>query len=422
MNRSRIIRSIIVVIFMVCCIGMLLVCVKNSLDSVSTFKLSYKVIYIIALLLAIFFYALLKNKLKLLNCKKSIEYTYRYIYLVMLILITRFVSVWLYKDSSVTTLIEPSLEQGLGSYIVYFLGKITLYPLYSTIIINTVLTFASAIIIKRLVFNVTTNEMLSAIATIIYIFVPQAVINTTNYISYNFNTLFVLTGIYLLLLIIDEVKQHKLKNKKFLNYTVIMGICILLDILCGGRFEFWIIILLTSLVISNNVGYVRVNSNREFIEKFSNVNTRKLMYKMEAIAINKLLVVSGIILLFILLGLGTIHILGQDIFNIYENINLNSIYTNLVNSVWSSKNYYITMVLVIFILEVLGIILKRKIDTKTSLIKLCSVLVILITLTVGNVTYSASMLDAFLTLSLILNIGNIYYNRDEKIKLLKAEN
>ena len=422
MNRSRIIRSIIVVIFMVCCIGMLLVCVKNSLDSVSTFKLSYKVIYIIALLLAIFFYALLKNKLKLLNCKKSIEYTYRYIYLVMLILITRFVSVWLYKDSSVTTLIEPSLEQGLGSYIVYFLGKITLYPLYSTIIINTVLTFASAIIIKRLVFNVTTNEMLSAIATIIYIFVPQAVINTTNYISYNFNTLFVLTGIYLLLLIIDEVKQHKLKNKKFLNYTVIMGICILLDILCGGRFEFWIIILLTSLVISNNVGYVRVNSNREFIEKFSNVNTRKLMYKMEAIAINKLLVVSGIILLFILLGLGTIHILGQDIFNIYENINLNSIYTNLVNSVWSSKNYYITMVLVIFILEVLGIILKRKIDTKTSLIKLSSVLVILITLTVGNVTYSASMLDAFLTLSLILNIGNIYYNRDEKIKLLKAEN
>lgn len=422
MNRSRIIRSIIVVIFMVCCIGMLLVCVKNSLASVSTFKLSYKVIYIIALILAIFFYALLKNKLKLLNCKKSIEYTYRYIYLVMLILITRFVSVWLYKDSSVTTLIEPSLEQGLGSYIVYFLGKITLYPLYSTIIINTILTFISAIIIKRLVFNVTTNEMLSAIATIIYIFVPQAVINTTNYVAYNFNTLFVLTGIYLLLLIIDEVKQHKLKNKKFLNYTVIMGICILCDILCGGRFEFWIIILLTSLVISNNVGYVRVNSNREFIEKFSNVNTRKLMYKMEAIAINKLLVVSGIILLFILLGLGTMHILGQDIFDIYENLSLNSIYTNLVNSVWSSKNYYIAMVLVIFILEVLGIILKRKIDTKTSLVKLCSVLVILITLTIGNVTYSASMLDAFLTLSLILNIGNIYYNRDEKIKLLKAEN
>ncbi len=421
MNRSRIIRSIIVVIFMVCSVGMLVICAKNSLNSQSTFNLSYKIIYVISLLLAIFFYALLKNKLKLLSCKKSIEYTYRYIYLVMLILITRFIAVWLFKDISMPDLIIPSLDNGLGSYVVYFLGKLTLYPLYSTIIINTALTFVTAIIIKRLVFNVTTNEMLSAIATIIYIFVPQGIINTTNYVSYNFNTLFVLAGIYILLLIIDEVKQHKLKNKKYLKLTYIMGICILLDILFGGRFEFWIIILFTALIISNNVGYVRVNSKREFVEKFSSVNARKLMYKMEAITINKLLLVSGILLLFIAAGVGTIYITGQDLIGIYKNVDVNNIYNNFVNGIWSSKNYYIVIISFIIILEILGVILMRKIDTKTSLIKLCSTLVILITLTT-NKTYSVSMLDAFLTLSLILNIGNIYYNRDEKIKLLKAEN
>lgn len=421
MNRSRIIRSIIVAIFIICTVGMIFVCVKNSIDVESTFRLSYKFIYAVALLFAIFFYALLKNKLKLLNCKRSIEYTYRYIYLVMLILITRFVAVLLYKDSSVTTLIEPSFDKGLGSYIVYFLGKITLYPLYATIIINTILTFVCSVIIKRLVFNVTTNEMLSAIATILYIFVPQAIINTTNYTPYNFNTVFILSGLFLLLLIIDEVKQHKLKNKKYLNYTVIMGICILCDILFGGRFELWLLVLLTSLIISNNVGYVRVNSKREIVEKINSLNARKLMYKMEAIAINKLLLVSSVLILFIALGLGITYLFGYNITSIYTSINVSNAYNNVLNSIKGSCNYYILLIALILILEVLGIVLRRKVDTKTSLVKLSSILVMLITLTLNGV-YVASMLDAFLALSLILNVGNIYYNRDEKIKLLKAEN
>lgn len=421
MYRSRIIRGIIVAIFMVCCLVMLLVCVKNTLETTSTFKTSYKFIYMIALLVSIFFYVLLKKKLKLLNCKKSVEYTYRYIYLVMLILITRFVAVVLYKDSSITDLIEPSFEKGLGSYLVCYLGKITVCPLYATIIINTIITFVCSIIIKRMVFNITTNEMLSAIATIMYIFIPQAILNTTNYTPFNFNTLFVLGGIYLLLLIIDEVKQHKLKNKKYLNYTVLMGICILLDLLCLGRFEFWIIILLTSLIISNNVGYVRVNNKREFVEKINSVNARKLMYKMEAIAINKLLLVSAIMILFIAAGVGITYLFGQEILSIYENINIYELYNNFVTNIYSSKNYYIALLSSILILEILGIILRRKVDTKSSLIKLSNILILIITLTL-NKTYSACLLDAFLVLSLILNVGNIYYNRDEKIKLLKAEN
>jgi len=421
MNRSRIIRSIIVVIFMICSIGMLLVCLRSSIGTRSEFRTSYKTIYAISFVVAISFYALLKRKLKLLNCKKGIEYTYRYIYLVMLVLITRFVAVLLYKEDSVASLIEPSIDKGIGSYIVYFLGKITLYPLYATIIINTILTFASCIIIKRLVFNITTNEMLSAITTIIYIFIPQAILNTTNYSQYNFNTLFVLLGIYLLLLIIDEVKQHKLKNKKYLNYTVIMGMCISLDILCLGRFEFWLIVLLAALVISNNVGYVRVNSKREFVEKLNSINARKFMYKMEAIAINKLLLVSAILLLFIGLGVGIIYLTGYDVLHIYNNIDIHELYNNFELNIYSSKNYYIAIMISVIILEILGIILKRKIDTKTALIKLCSILIIAITLTINNM-YSASTLDAFLALSLMLNVGNIYYNRDEKIKLLKAEN
>ena len=53
MNRSRIIRSIIVALFMICCLAMLFVCVKNSLEIQSTFKTLYKFIYVIVILVSI---------------------------------------------------------------------------------------------------------------------------------------------------------------------------------------------------------------------------------------------------------------------------------------------------------------------------------------------------------------------------------
>lgn len=420
MNRSRIIRSIITVIFLICSAIMLVGCVKNTLEFKSTFKLLYKYIYIAAIIISIIFYVVLKKKLNSMNCKKSIEYSYRYIYIVMLVLITRFVAVLLYKNNNIE-FVTPSVEAGLGSYIIDLLGKLTLHPFYATIIINTILTFGCAIIIKRLIFNITTNEILSAIGVVGYIFIPQAIINTTTYVSYNFNNFFIISGIYILLKIIDEVKQHKLKNKKYLKLTYLLGACILFDILFGGRFEFWLIILLSTFVISNNVGYVRVNNKREFVEKFSSVSARKLMYKMEAITINKLLIVSSIVIGFMALGVLGVYILGQDIFGIYRELDINVIYSNLIGAVSQSKNYYIVILACIIILDLLGITLRRKKDTKTSLIKLSTTLIMIIT-TALNGTYSICVLDVFLVLTLILNVGNIYYNRDEKIKLLKAEN
>ena len=421
MNRSRISRSIISVIFVTCCLLMLFICVKNSLEIKSTFNIWYKVIYLFAFFASVGFYLVLKRKLNQLNCKKSVEYSYRYIYIVMIVLITRFMAVLMYKDSSSLELIPKSAQIGLGSYIVYFLGKITLYPLYATIIVNTLLTFITAIIIKRLVFNITTNEIISAIASISYIFIPNAIINTTNYARYNFNTLFVVIAIYLLLKIIDEVKQHKLKTKKYLVYTCFMGVFIFLDILFGGRFEFWIIVLLGALLISNNVGYVRLKNNRDFVEKINSVNARKFMYKMETITLNKLLIVFAIVFGISLVSIGICYLIGLNVFDLYLNINLHEIYNNMWKAVSSSKNYYIVILIMLVILELLCTILKRKKDTKTSLIKLCTIVLFIFTPAISDI-YSLSILDVFLSLSLILNIGNIYYNRDEKIKLLKAEN
>lgn len=422
MNRSRIIRSIIVVIFVACLLCVLVTCINDSIKTASMFSVKYKIIYVLMLTLVIVFYALLKKKLNNVNCKKSVEYSYRYIYLVMLILITRFLAVLLYKNAGAVEDLSPSLDKGLGSYIVFALGKLTVYPVYAVIIVNTAITFLCAICVKRMIFNVTTNEMLSAIAAIGYIFIPQAIVNTTNYCRYSFNTLFVLFGTYMLLKIIDEVKQHKLKNKKYLKLTINMGIAIMLDIVFGGRFEYWCIILLASLVISNNVGYVRVNNKREFVEKFNSVNARKLMYKMETITINKLVVVLVILLGFMLVGELVAYLgFSQDIFEMYKNIDTNVILQNIQAGIKAAKNYYIVLIMLILILEIIGIVLRRKKDTKTTLIKLSTIVVMLI-MSVSSDRYISSVMDAYLVLCLVLNIGNIYYNRDEKIKLLKAEN
>ena len=348
----------------------------------------YKFAYLAVIIISILFYLLLKKKMNSINCKKSVEYSYRYIYIAILVLLTRFIAVILYKDGSVAEAIKPSISEGIESYLIYYLSKLTLKPLYSVIIVNTILTFACAVVIKRLVFN------------------------TTNYVLYNFNAFFVILGIYILLKIIDEVKQHKLKNNKYLKLTCVMGLVILLDILTFGRFEFWILVLLSSLVISNNVGYVRLNSKREFVEKFSNLNTRKFMYKMEVITVNKLILVSVILLAFMGLGVLILFMLGINVFDIYSTIDINVLYKNISVAISSSRNYYSILLLFIIILDILGIILKRKKDTKTTLLKLCTILI----------TFITAMLDIFLIVSLILNVGNIYYNREEKIKLLKSEN
>ena len=164
-----------------------------------------------------------------------------------------------------------------------------------------------------------------------------------------------------------------------------------------------------------------MNNKREFVEKFNSVSARKLMYKMEAITINKLIIVSSVVIGFMALGVLGVYIMGQDIFGLYRNLDINVVYNNLMSAVSQSKNYYIVILLFIIILDILGMTLGRKKDTKTSLIKLCTTLIMIIT-TILKGTYSICVLDIFLVLTLILNIGNIYYNRDEKIKLLKAEN
>ena len=55
-------------------------------------------------------------------------------------------------------------------------------------------------------------------------------------------------------------------------------------------------------------------------------------------------------------------------------------------------------------------------------VKILNILVIISMLLSKNITYTATIFDVTLILLLVSNMCNIYYNREEKIKLLKDRN
>ena len=67
----------------------------------------------------------------------------------------------------------------------------------------------------------------------IYIFAPQSLWQVNNYIKYNYNVIIVLLGIYVLLHIIDEIKNFNKKNNKYLIYSLLFAVVQLLDIIFG---------------------------------------------------------------------------------------------------------------------------------------------------------------------------------------------
>ena len=72
-------------------------------------------------------------------------------------------------------------------------------------------------------------------------------------------------------------------------------------------------------------------------------------------------------------------------------------------------------------MEVLSVILHRKYDTKSTVIKLMFILLIgLATMFKLNIVYFQPVLTMLLNIICIVNTTNIYYNREERIKMIEA--
>ena len=72
-------------------------------------------------------------------------------------------------------------------------------------------------------------------------------------------------------------------------------------------------------------------------------------------------------------------------------------------------------------MEVLAIILRRKYDTKSTVIKMMFIgLYALVTLFDLNMLYYQPVFTMLLVIVCIVNTTNIYYNREERIKMIEA--
>ncbi|MBR6613590.1 MAG: hypothetical protein IKK84_02350 [Clostridia bacterium] len=419
MKRSRIICSIITIIYMLLLVYIAICLLKNSITVKSDLGFGIKLVYMLILISSISMYMWLKKRLNKKVTSTKIMVLYRYMYLAVLTLVTRIGMVFVFTKRNVE-IIPPSFGQGLGSYLFKLVNLVIGNTIYTNVIINTTITYIVVVLIKKILENITKSDFLSATATILYIFLPQSLYFVIEYNRYNYNLLFVLTGFYIILNIIDLVKQYKLKTKKYLYMSLILGGIASIDIILGGSWMFWMLFVTTLTAAATYIDIAHISFGEKIKSKVS-FNIKKILYKIEQTNFSKLINTALIVLA--LTGVVTIIVsLTTSSTNFVFTTNISELVNRTIEALNTSRNYYIVLIVLIVLLEIIGVILKRNLDIKMVAVKILNILVIISMMLSKNVTYTATIFDVTLILLLVSNMCNIYYNREEKIKLLKDRN
>ena len=392
---------------------------KNSITVKSDLGFGIKLVYMLILISSISMYMWLKKRLNKKVTSTKIMVLYRYMYLAVLTLVTRIGMVFVFTKRNVE-IIPPSFGQGLGSYLFKLVNLVIGNTIYTNVIINTTITYIVVVLIKNILENITKSDFLSATATILYIFLPQSLYFVIEYNRYNYNLLFVLIGFYIILNIIDLVKQYKLKTKKYLYMSLILGGIASIDIILGGSWMFWMLFVTTLTAAATYIDIAHISFGEKIKTKVS-FNIKKILYKIEQTNFSKLINTALIVLA--LTGVVTIIVsLTTSSTNFVFTTNISELVNRTIEALNTSRNYYIVLIVLIVLLEIIGVILKRNLDIKMVAVKILNILVIISMMLSKNVTYTATIFDVTLILLLVSNMCNIYYNREEKIKLLKDRN
>ena len=392
---------------------------KNSMTVKSDLGFGIKLVYMLILISSISMYMWLKKRLNKKVTSTRIMVLYRYMYLAVLTLVTRIGMVFVFTKRNVE-IIPPSFGQGLGSYLFKLVNLVIGNTIYTNVIINTTITYIVVVLIKKILENITKSDFLSATAAMLYIFLPQSLYFVIEYNRYNYNLLFILVGFYIILNIIDLVKQYKLKTKKYIYMSLVLGAVAGIDIILGGSWFFWslFVIILTTAATYIDIAHI---SFGEKIKTKVSFNIKKLLYKIEQTNFSKLINTALIVLA--VTGVVTIILsLTTSSTNYSFTTNISELANRTIEALNTSRNYYIVLIVLIVLLEIIGVILKRNLDIKMVAVKILNILVIISMMLSKNITYTATIFDVTLILLLVSNMCNIYYNREEKIKLLKDRN
>lgn len=416
MKRSRIICSIITVIYILLSVALILLLAKSNISVKSNVPVYLKAIYIATFGICTLMYVWVKNKLSKKMSNKSLGITiskvYCYLYLAVVVLVTRFVMAYALKGNVVEQVL-PCFSAGLGSYINYGLGLVIKNQMYANVIINSILAFVSCVVIKKILLNITENDTIATVCSIMYLFIPGSLVNVTEYVKYSYNVVIVLIGMLVFTKIIDEVKNFGKKNKKYLIYSVILGIIQAIDVVLGGSYVLWICMLVFVSLAAMYIDIVHIRIN---FKKKLNYKLKIFAEKIERINISKLVYVSCISLL--------ISGITALICNIVSSATYYQMFSiiNSVNILMHSRNYYLVLIIFALVFEIIGVILKRKLDIKMFMVKVACIASGILTFFTVDGIHASFIFDTLLVLTVITNICNICYNREERVKLLKDKN
>ena len=409
MSISKISRSLVVVLFVALIIFMgyedVILLLNNSSNSTTLNIL--KVVYIIVTFLLIALYVYIKDKLYRMKIKRNISLIYRYIYISFIIVIMSIISIYKY---------------------LYLIDNLTLG-------IYVLLKFIIGLILKKIIFNVSKSDILSVLGLFGFAMLP-CVYSDINILFTNLiNTLVVFIAILIIQKLIDELKQRGIKNKKYLFLSLLLGIFIGFTTILGISAYLWILMALMSLILTVNLDKTHLDFPKKIIT-FANQKIKDALYKVERININKLVFSIFVITIvaYIVSFIGRILVLNIDflkeslVFNLntgISNFNISNAIYNFVNNtkilLSTSRTYYILIFAYIVFIEVLAVVLHRRYDTKSTIMKLFFILLyISISIFDLNITNYQTILTVLLILISIVNTSNIYLNREERIKMLVA--
>ncbi len=415
MNISRISRRLIVVlfiasIFVLTIANVMLIC--NDSSNESTVFIISKYIYPVIVAVLTLIYTYIKDKMYKLKINRKISLLYRYIYIMVIVIAAKIYGIF-------TSNVELSTIESV------------MYILISCLI---------AVNIKKIIFNVSKSDILSVLAVNLYSFIPMVIADKNIYLVSILMTMLFTFGLLYIQKLIDELKQQKIKNKKYIKYAAVVAVCFGFTIILGMNIYAYIPLIILVFVITYNLDKTNFNFPSNFIDKATSAQ-KDMMYKIERISISKLfvsvsimiaitvviLVVSNYLFLTINIDNGVYNVVKNMQNYVYRlslssyNFSITSIYDNINILLNTSNMFYMFGFLYIIIVEILTMILKRRYDTKSTIIKILFMsfaLMYLISFT--NIYLYQNIFTALIVVISIVNTSNIYLNREERIKLLNA--
>lgn len=411
---SKISRSLVVAIFVALIVFLGIsdfVYINRIGDTVSGMSSWVKIGYVILIIVLVSLYTYVREKLSRLKLQKPISILYRYIYITLVMLTTTFFKIYKIMD---------------------------LYPKKS-LILYFVLIYLIGIITQRIIFNVSKSDVLSVLGMFVVFTLPNIVEDKTMNLNSKFITLFMLLSIYVMQILLDELKQLNIKNKKYIKQAIMLGFCVGISTLCGVNYLIWEAVAIVSLFITSNLDSTSLNLSTRKNKTIKRKKNNYFIYKIERIKISKLIVSLCIVILIS----SVIYFSGRVVVrkladaqngvcqNIVNDLTV-GIHTDIDKSFYNIKEqaykfssmstrFYIFCYVYIIIMEILAVILHRKFDTKSTVMKLCfTLLYMIITIFKLNILYYQPILTILLVIICIVNTTNIYYNREERVKMIEA--